>query len=333
MLSSEVVKKYLMRYRAASSLQIARMLKADHPVMFKDIEQARSFVRYYRGAAGKRNRNNLTDQTYIRELDEALQAQYNPFGLPDAVNDTWTPVALPFKRGRGLVIGDLHVPYHDVESITVAIKWAQEHNYNDFVIFNGDLNDHYTLSRYEKDPRNRPFKQELEDTMKLFDAFERAFPNGQIIVKYGNHDNRLERFLRQRAPELLGMEDFIKEEFLGTRKRGYITVPHDVPIKVGKLNILHGHEIQSISVAVNPARGAYLKALECVLLAHCHRTSQHAETSMSGRLDTAWSIGCLCQLHPEYARLNRWNHGMCGLEFDGNDFQIENKRIVKGLAR
>ena len=35
----------------------------------------------------------------------------------------------------------------------------------------------------------------------------------------------------------------------------------------------------------------------------------------------------------EYARINKWNHGFAGLEFDGNDFEIENKRIVKGAVR
>jgi len=333
MLSGDIAKQYLSKYRNASSNQIARKLAEDHPLIFSNSEHARLVVRYYRGALGKYNRKHLSSNEHIRSIEEGMALKYNPFGLPEAVSDFWTPVTLPFKKGRGLVIADLHIPYHDVEAITIAFQWAKKNNYTDFVLLDGDINDHYTISRFEKDPRKRSFRQELDDTNKLLDALGKAFPKAHIIVKYGNHDYRLERFLRNRAPELLDMQDFIKDEYLKLKERGIITVPHDVPIKIGKLSILHGHEFQNMSTAVNPARGAYLKALECVLLAHCHRTSQHAETSLSGRLDTSWSIGCLCQLHPEYARINKWNRGLAGLEFDEDDFQIDNKRIVKGEVR
>lgn len=333
MLAGDIAKQYLKRFKKSSNLLIARLLCQDHPLIFDTVDNARQVVRYYRGASGNRNRGYLKDRDYIRPIEEAMEKKYNPFGLPDAVADDWTPVSLPFSKGRGLVVADLHVPYHSVEAITLAMTWARDNNYNDFVIFDGDIDDYYQLSRFEKDPRNRSFKAELDDTIKLFDSFEKAFPKAQIVIKYGNHDNRLDHYLRVKAPELLDLEDFIRDEYMKVKQRGYITVPHDVPIKIGKLNILHGHEIQNLSTVVNPARGAYLKALECVLLAHCHRTSQHAETSMSGRLDTSWSIGSLCQLHPEYARINKWNQGFAGLEINGDDFQIENKRIVKGAAR
>ena len=333
MLSGDIAKQYLKRFKSISSLQIARKLHDEHPLIFDTVENARAIIRYYRGAHGKKDRSNLATDEYIRPIEEALSKKYNPFGLPEAVSEEWSPVSLPFSGGKGLVIADLHIPYHDVEAITVAFNWARANGYTDFVLFDGDISDHYTISRFNKDPRERSFKAELDDTNKLCDSVEKAFPKAHVIWKKGNHDNRLEYFLRAKAPELLDMEYFIRDEYLKLKERGFISVPHDVPIKIGKLNILHGHEVQNLSVVVNPARGAYLKALECVLLAHCHRTSQHAETSISGRLDTAWSIGCLCQLHPEYARINKWNLGFAGLEFEGNDFNIVNKRIVKGLAR
>ena len=333
MLTGDIAKQYLKRFSSLSTLGIARLLHQEHPLIFDSAESARQILRYYRGANGKYQREHLKDHSLVRPIEEAMEKKYNPFGLPDAVSENWTPVSLPFNKGRGLVIADIHIPYHSIEAITIAMVWAKKNNYTDFVLIDGDLGDHYLLSRFEKDPRNRSFKGELDDTAKFLDSIEKVFPNAQIILKWGNHDNRLEKYLRQRAPELLDMEDFIKDEYLKIKTRGYITVPHDVPIQIGKLNILHGHELQNLNAVVNPARGAYLKSLECVLLAHCHRTSQHAETFLSGRLDTAWSIGCLCQLHPEYARLNKWNQGMAGLEFNGDDFEIVNKRIVKGQAR
>ncbi len=333
MIAGDLAKQYLRKYSTASTLQIARILQKEHPLIFSDLEHARHIVRYYRGANGQTGRQCLKDTEFIRPIEEALEQKYNPYGLPPADNDDWSPVSLPFNKGRGLVLADLHIPYHDIEAITACFDWAQNSGYTDFILFDGDVSDCYQLSRYEKDPRKRSFKSELDHLKTLLDVTQKTFPKAQIILKFGNHDNRLERYLMRRAPELLGMEAYMRDTYLDLVGRGIFVVEHDVPIKVGELNILHGHELMNIQTAVNPARGAYLKALECVLLAHSHRTSQHAEMSLSGRLDTAWSIGCLCQLHPEYARLNKWNHGFCGLEFDKDDFEIDNKRILKGMVR
>lgn len=333
MIAGDITKQYLRRYSTTSTLQIARILQKEHPLIFGDIEQAREVVRYYRGAHGNKHRAALKDIEFIRPIEQAMQDKYNPYGLPPAVDDNWTPVSLPFSKGRGLIIADLQIPYHDIEAITATFDWANNSGYIDFVLLNGDIDDFYQLSKFDKDPRKDSFLKELKATNTLLDSIEKTFPKARIIWKDGNHDNRFFLYLRRRAPELLELSDFVREKELKFEERGVFFVPNDVPIKVGKLNILHGHELQSVSTAVNPARGAYLKALECVLLAHSHRTSQHAEMSLSGRLDTAWSIGCLCQLHPEYARLNKWNHGCAGLEFDQNDFEIENKRIIKGKVR
>jgi len=331
-IAGELAQQYLRKYQSTSTLQISRILQKEHPLIFEDIEHARDIVRYYRGAHGKQNRPHAKAE-FIRSIEQAMQDKYNPFGLPDSVKDDWSPVSLPFVKGKGVILADLHIPYHDVEAITASFNWALSRGYSEFVLINGDLNDFYPLSVFDKDPRNRSTEKELDDTNIFLDSIQRAFPAAQIILKGGNHDFRFTKYLRRRAPELLGLKDFIIDNYLKFKERGIMVVPHDVPIKVGKLSILHGHELQSLSTAVNPSRGAYLKALECVLIAHSHRTSQHAETSLSGRLDTAWSIGCLCQLHPEYSRLNRWNQGVCGLEFDNDDFEIDNKRILKGMVR
>jgi predicted phosphodiesterase len=278
---------------------------------------------------GKGNRSAIKDKTLIRSQEDALKQRNNPFGLPDSVKDDWEPVTLPLKQGRGLIIADLHIPYHDNDSIEPTFNWALSHGYSDFVLIDGDLGDDYQLSRFERHPEKRKYKEEMESVGIFLDSVSNTFPAAQIILKWGNHDNRLDRYLRVKAPELFDLKTYIRDDYLKLKERGIIAIEHDIPIKVGKLTILHGHEIQNLSTVVNPARGAYMKAIECVLIAHSHRTSQHVETSLSGRLDTAWSIGCLCQLHPEYARLNKWNQGFAGLDFDGNDFQIENKRIVE----
>ena len=118
-LVGSLAKQCIGKYRNTSSLQISRILHKEHPLIFSTVEDARQIVRYYRGAQGKKNRNKLSTDEFIRTREEAMALKYNPFGLPDAVNDSWTPIELPFSKGRGLVIADLHIPYHDVEAVTV----------------------------------------------------------------------------------------------------------------------------------------------------------------------------------------------------------------------
>lgn len=331
-IAGEITKQYLRRFPHASSLQIARKIKDEHPLVFDDIENARRCVRYYRGAIGKKNRSKVDDE-FIRPIEEAIEKQYNPFGFPDAVNEKWSPVGFPVKKGRGLILADLHIPYHDIEALTLATKWGLNNEYKDFVLLLGDVQDCYDISKFEKNPERRTYKTELDDVNKFLDALESLFPKALIIFKRGNHDRRLEFYLRRKAVEIFDLSEFIWTEKLRIKQRGIFVVEEDSPITVGKLNIIHGHELQATSTAVNAARGAYLKAVDCILLGHWHRSSMHPETSFSGRLDTAWSIGCLCGLHPEHARINKWNHGVAGLEVDGDDFEVENKRIFKGMVR
>jgi predicted phosphodiesterase len=274
---AEIAKQYLSKYTDTSTLQLARIIFKEHPKVFNSIEHARHILRYYRGASGKNDRAKLTDPTLIRSQEDALKHKTNPFGLPDSVKDDWQPKTLPFKQGRGLVIADLHIPYHDNTAIEPTFNWALSKGYSDFVLINGDLGDDYQLSRFDRNPENRKYKQEMESVGVFLDSVSDTFPSAQIILKWGNHDNRLDRYLRVKAPELFDLKTYIRDDYLKLKERGVIAVEHDIPIRVGKLTILHGHEIQNLSTVVNPARGAYLKAIECILIAHSHRTSQHAE--------------------------------------------------------
>ena len=49
----------------------------------------------------------------------------------------------------------------------------------------------------------------------------------------------------------------------------------------------------------------------------------HSET-------TAWSTGCLCNLRPEYAKFNRWNHGFAFVDIDkSGEFEVHNYKIAR----
>ena len=68
------------------------------------------------------------------------------------------------------------------------------------------------------------------------------------------------------------------------------------------------------------------------MVSHHHQSSEHTETTLGDSIITAWSIGCLCELHPRYARFNKWNHGAANIEVTADSYQVHNYRIHEGRA-
>jgi hypothetical protein len=135
-----------------------------------------------------------------------------------------------------------------------------------------------------------------------------------------------------KAPELLNlpMADF--SNLIEADRFGLEIVGDRRLIKIGKLNVIHGHEFgRTFASPVNPSRGLYLKGKECAICGHYHRTSEHAEKSMNDTVIGCWSTGCLCDLRPDYLPINKWNHGFAVIErLDKVNFHVDNKKIIKG---
>jgi len=83
--------------------------------------------------------------------------------------------------------------------------------------------------------------------------------------------------------------------------------------------------------AVSASRWAILKAKACVSVAHFHATSETTESDINHKMLTAWGIGCLCDLEPDFSTYaNRWNWGAAIIYNNGgDDWSIENRRILQ----
>ena len=104
-------------------------------------------------------------------------------------------------------------------------------------------------------------------------------------------------------------------------------------VKAGKLFINHGHLLlRGAFSPVSPARGAYVKAKQSIIVGHTHKISEHTETNLNGEITTTWSTGCLCELSPDYVPFaNNYSHGFAHVVVETNgDFKVQNKRIYKG---
>jgi len=315
------------------SKSLASLIYKKNSKVFKDVEDVRDVIRYYRGQRGKNNRPFAVDKTEKAQHAKRLGIG-NPFGLPETDEEEWPPYVLPKGATRILLLSDIHVPYHNIEALTIAINYGKEKKVN-AVVLNGDTLDCYALSRYEKDPRKRKFSEELESCRQLLGILQKEL-QCPIYFKLGNHEERYEAYLRTKAPELLGTSDFTLDTLLRFGQYGCELIQDKRIIKAGHLNILHGHEFgRSVFSPVNPARGYYMRAKASVICGHNHQTSEHTENNLEGKIVTTWSTGCLCEMHPAYMPINKWNHGFAYVSVDHSDgsYEVDNFRIIEGRLR
>jgi predicted phosphodiesterase len=324
----DIVIPYLERFPRTPTKTLSNLIYKENVECFNDPEHCRRTVRYYRGQSGKKDRK---DRAKMKGQKYFKKGSLNPFSkLPKGLKhfQKWKSHKITGKKT--LVLADAHIPYHDKEPLQTALEYGSKEGIDTILIL-GDFVDFHSVSFWETDPRERDIQKEILHTNYTLDVIREGFPDAKIIYKIGNHEERLERYLKVKAPELLGMEVLGFDNIFNLQEREIQLVSDMRIITIGRLNIIHGHEFRkSFFNPVNPARGLFLRGTENSLCAHYHQTSQHTKRTMGDNIISTWSVGCLCNLRPDYAPLNDWNHGLAVIERSGSDFQVHNKKIIKG---
>lgn len=314
---TEILRDTVRRFHHLPSLSIARYLLNLHgPLWDNDLEKIRSAVRYQRGRNGETHRNEIADTSLF---------QTGPIALPQ----TWRRKKPKFHLDPGLwlVIADIHVPFHEQMPLEAAVSYGQAEQVNGILIL-GDFFDYAGIGFWAT--AHRDFNKELEAGIDTLDWLRQEFPSAQIVYKPGNHEFRLPAYFAQHALELAESPIAAMETVLGFEERKITFLDYYQIVQAGDLPMIHGHEIKTISRAVNPARGLYLKAKTFCACAHCHSTSMHTPKNIHGELLSTWSIGCLCDLEPDYNPFgNDWNWGFALVNVEkGGDFEVVNRRIL-----
>lgn len=285
------------------------------------LEQARSRIRSVFGSKGKRMRRWATIPRKKRKAGEVRK-------MPESQAADWKPHVLDVV-GRVGIISDCHVPYHSEVAVRAAVEYLKRLKI-DALVLNGDIADFYSISRWQKDPRQRDFRGELEAVREFLAWIRQEFPAIPIVYKAGNHEERWNHYIWQHAPELSDERLMSLVAWLKLADHGIELVEDQRPIMAGKLPIFHGHELpKGMAAPVNVARGVWMRLKATGVVGHHHRTSSHVESDWRRREVANWSVGCLCDLSPEYARINGWNHGFAyaTVHADG-EFDVENLRIT-----
>ena len=309
------------------TLKLARIMYQKEKLTFKDLEAARSALRKIENKKGVGYFNKLKNN-----FIEVPHRPYNPYNLPKSYKQDREPLKLPIACNNILLISDLHIPYHDIDAISVAMEYGIENNVNTIFI-NGDLIDNAQVSKFERDMKKRSVKEEFDLTKQFLVSLRSTFPDAIIYWLKGNHCIRWEKFLMQKVQEIWDDPYFHLEERLRLNEERIILLDDNVLVKAGKLAITHGHHIfKGIFSPVSPARGAYMKAKQSVIVGHLHRSSQNSEMDLDGNVISCWSTACLCELRPNYSPLvSNSQHGFAHIlvEPDGN-YTVHNYQIIKG---
>jgi len=324
---TQIVKDACRRYPQIGSRTIAQFIVAHHPGVFNSrkknateedaVSVVRNKVRYYRGKMGTWNKMVVTGSgSLIPSEVSKMPASWNRYTKPYKI--------LP---GLWLWLGDVHTPKHNERALEAAIKAGQIEGV-DGIILAGDFQDCAAVGFWTQE--RRAFMEELDQTIDMLDFIRGEFEGKKIIYKIGNHEDRLKSYYRNNADVLSTSPLASMDLLFAFEHRGIEIVEPQQKMMFGMLPAFHGHEFKLLTRAVNPARGLFLKTHSFAICAHCHTTSMHTTTDVNDVMLTTWSVGCLCDLHPDwYPYGNQWNHGFALINVERNgDFEVVNRRIL-----
>jgi predicted phosphodiesterase len=323
----EAVDKALPLCETLPIQMVARNLYEAHPHLFTSVDQVRSMLRYRRGSFGDKNRRTAhIVEPKLSTIAEGL----SKLQAIEQVKET--PLIVDSRKS--LIVSDIHFPYHSEDAVCASLEYGKEHGV-DHIHLNGDTLDFHECSDFEKDPRAMPLYRELEMVNQFLDFLQAEFPNAKITFKYGNHEDRLSRYIRKNAAAVEGMKGVTVHEQLDLDGRGIEWRKYE-RVQIGKLCVLHGHERKTpFNNVTSPALTMFRWANESTLVGHHHQISEYVKPSLSGTVTGCYSTGCLCNLKPAYNyHALTWAHGFATVDVDTEGyFTVHNHRIVNGHVR
>lgn len=265
--------------------------------------------------------NTLRSQRWAEEDDEPTTERPKP--VPPAVSHALAPQ--PKWISRALLIPDVHAPYHDRLAWRVMMLAAQEFRPN-AVIVSGDFADHYSLSRFDKDPkRAQRVDVELCEVCDLLDELDALGARDKVYVM-GNHEARWSKMLKRAAPAMEGVVPSY-EEYVGLERREWHVVPYGEAKDYGDMMLTHDLDRHGMYAAHHARREAEQK----IVIGHVHNMMVAWLKGMYGA-SFGWlgDVDLIDYRHKERA-IRDWQHGfgLGWLEPDGTSW-IQPVPIVDG---
>jgi len=190
-----------------------------------------------------------------------------------------------------LVINDIHGPWHDQKAMSLILH-SIEHEKIDRLVINGDLLDFINISSHG--PKHPDIQAVLDDEISwgfnFFKDLRARFPKLHIVYLFGNHENRLDRFILNNCPAFWNIVRLEKMLNLEKFDIEFYEYNHLYQLESSNLYVQHSPP----SYAVNAAMTSLKKKLDISVIYGCTHRAQHASmTGASGKVHHAWLNGNL----------------------------------------
>lgn len=185
-----------------------------------------------------------------------------------------------------LFVSDAHHPFVDKRAWALMLKAAKDLKPKHIVVI-GDFLDCYAVSSHSKDPaRAGRLREEVDAGLVALAQLDALGATNKIFIG-GNHEDRLERYLQDKAPELF---DFVSiPGILELKARGWKYVPYKSDERLGKLWLTHD--------VGSSGRNAIFKAIDTyqhsTVTGHSHRLAYVVEGNAAGEVKLGAAFGWL----------------------------------------
>lgn len=185
---------------------------------------------------------------------------------------------------RVLFVPDQHFPYNDRRYWRLLMqvgRWLKPHT----IVTLGDFGDFYATSRHYKNPnRARDLRVEIKASNGGLDDLDSLGAKEKVFVE-GNHEENLERYLMDKAPELFNLVKV--EELFRLRERNWKFVRYKKHTKIGKVYVTHDTGRAGATAHVQ----ASAKFRGNVVIGHTHRCSISYSSTVTGEGHVAAMFG------------------------------------------
>lgn len=237
---------------------------------------------------------------------------------------------MPSAVERVLIISDLHAPYVDQRALRTALDYARDERVH-HVVINGDLIDCAMISRFDKRANTPSLTEEIESGRDVLATIRQQLPRARITYRLGNHEERLEHYLMRHAQEIARLGVVTIASLLRTDAYGVRVIDaRQERLQLGKLSVMHGHEVNTYA-SINVAHAVLRRVMCNVIVGHWHRCQTEILRTYKGDFIGCWVTGCLCDLEPDYAPVNQWQHGFAIVSvYKSGRFHVSNRLIIRG---
>lgn len=187
-----------------------------------------------------------------------------------------------------LVVPDTHAPFHDPVAWNLMLK-AGEFLKPHILVHNGDLGDFFSVSKHSKAPSRRKDWSLVEEAHSVNECLDELDSLGakRKVITLGNHENRYDRYIADKAPELDGITSVA--DLYQLEQRDWECVPYMESLKIGQIFYTH-----DVGIAGRYAVHRSLDAFQhSVVTGHTHRFGLAVEGNAVGDSMVAASFGWL----------------------------------------